>query len=132
MIVTTQNYTKSKVVITEKVNSETLLTVPDQGISIAELLANHTRGIQTPYPHRTPIWDGDEELPNIEKMDFVEIDELRESIKDEIKVKSKDYEELRKNELPKKYQKEKNEGVELLKNISDNISKLTPKSEGQS
>lgn len=56
-------------------------TVPDQTISLRELISNHTRGL--PIPEFLPLFS-DEEIPDINKMDLTEIDELRRSLRSEI------------------------------------------------
>jgi hypothetical protein len=56
-------------------------TVPDQTISLRELISNHTRGL--PIPEFLPLFS-EEEIPDINKMDLTEIDELRRSLRTEI------------------------------------------------
>ena len=56
-------------------------TVPDQTISLRELISNHTRGL--PIPEFIPLFS-EEEIPDINKMDLTEIDELRRSLRTEI------------------------------------------------
>lgn len=55
------------------------LTVPDQSLTLRELLTNYTRGQDLPYGKAEPqFFDEDTYIPNLEKMDLVDLQELAE------------------------------------------------------
>lgn len=56
-------------------NNGKSLTVPDQTMSIKELLRRHQNGMM-PQGYE-PVYDPDDELPDFRKMDLTEVDELR-------------------------------------------------------
>lgn len=59
-------------------------TVPNQVMTPSEMLQKFARGIPMPGTVREPIYS-DQELPDFDKMDFVEIQEWREENQSEIK-----------------------------------------------
>lgn len=55
-------------------------TIPDQSLTLRELLTNFTRGQGLPEVNKTPaFFDEQEFIPNIKKMDLVDIQELMET-----------------------------------------------------
>lgn len=56
-------------------NNGTTMTEPDATLSIKELLLNHT----TARPYREPIYLEEMEMPDLGRMDLVEIQEMYES-----------------------------------------------------
>lgn len=55
------------------------LTVPDQSLTLRELLTNYTRGQDLPLSNKTPaFFDDSTFIPDIKKMDLVDIQELME------------------------------------------------------
>lgn len=63
-------------------NTKPSMTVPDQALPMREILTRFAKGI--PVGVKTPVYNGEELLPDIKKMDLVDIQELKEAIKDEI------------------------------------------------
>lgn len=58
----------------------TVITVPDQTLSLKNLLINHTRGIPLMAQYKEPVYNGDILVPNPHTLDLVDIDELRSKI----------------------------------------------------
>lgn len=55
------------------------LTVPDQSLTLRELLVNYTRGQDLPYGKQQPaFFDEDVTIPDLKKMDLVDLQELAE------------------------------------------------------
>ena len=55
------------------------LTVPDQSLTLRQLLTNYTRGQDLPLSNKTPaFFDDTTFIPDIKKMDLVDIQELME------------------------------------------------------
>lgn len=59
-------------------NSQPSLTVPDQSLTVVQILKQHTKGITFPNG-KMELWEGDEELmPDLVGLDLSEIQDLRE------------------------------------------------------
>ena len=58
------------------------MTVPDQSMTIREIMDRHRRGL--PTDTRTPIFDDENDLPDIRKMDLSELHDLREKLNEEL------------------------------------------------
>lgn len=72
---TSQNYTPEAGYI----NASPSLTVPDQSLTLRELLTNYTRGQELPYGKQQPaFFDEDIDVPDLKRLDLVEIQELAE------------------------------------------------------
>lgn len=70
------------------------LTVPDQSLSLRELLTNYTRGHELPQNKAIPMYNENEFYPDIKKMDLVDIQELAQtnaSKAGELKKQLEDY-----------------------------------------
>lgn len=72
MFRTQYNYQVSEGVI----NTEPSMTVPDQSLSLRELLVNYTRGNDLPINKAVPVFSEDEHYPDLRKMDLVDLQEL--------------------------------------------------------
>lgn len=80
------------------------LTVPDQSMSLKEIIDRYQRGIPMNVAEHVPIYHGDEmELPDIRKMDLAEIQEMREQT-------LRDITRLR-HEAQQEYQQEQSERI---------------------
>jgi len=53
------------------------LTVPDQSLTLRELLTNYTRGQELPYNKTPAFFDESAYIPDLKKMDLVDIQELK-------------------------------------------------------
>lgn len=69
------------------------LTVPNEGLSIREILSRYARGIPFSGPVRNPQYDadddsvyGEEGMPDLRGMDYTEIQELYEQTTDRINL----------------------------------------------
>ena len=72
-----------------EVNNDPSLTIPDEALSIQEILVRHARGLPT-TGQRVPIYLGeDEEFPDPRKMDISEREALKKELKQEIKELTK-------------------------------------------
>lgn len=66
---------------TEKVGERNKLpskTVPDQSLSVREILDRYARGLPASGT-RQEIWDGEEDLPDPRTLDLADIQEMREA-----------------------------------------------------
>lgn len=59
------------------------MTVPDQSMSVQEILRRYASGL-SPLGERVPVYDGDEEVPDLKKMDLAEIEQLKKDTSDYI------------------------------------------------
>jgi hypothetical protein len=74
-----------------ELNTQPSKTIPDQTLPMREIMSRFVKGI--PVGVKVPVYNGEELLPDISRMDLVEIQEMKEAIKDEIstlKQKAKD------------------------------------------
>lgn len=63
-----------------EVNSGEIITVPDQSLTVREILDRHTRGLPTNVSVNTPLFDEDELiLPDPRTLDLVDRQELAEA-----------------------------------------------------
>lgn len=67
-----------------EVNTKPSMTIPDQTLPIREILARYAKGL--PVSVKTPIYEGeDNNLPDPRTLDLVDIQNLKEQVKEEIK-----------------------------------------------
>lgn len=65
-------------------NTKPSMTIPDQTLPIREILARYAKGL--PVSVKTPIYEGeDNNLPDPRTLDLVDIQNLKEAVKEEIK-----------------------------------------------
>lgn len=83
-----------------EVNTLPSETIPDQSMSVREILLRHSRGLSA-GGGRVPIYEGEEEfMPELANMDLAERQEYLEGIRDEIvEIKAKMAEAERKRRL---------------------------------
>lgn len=106
------NYDHTK--IRGEVNTKPSLTVPDQTMSIKEILERFARGL--PFQAgKVPIYEGEEEIPDLRTMDLADIQELTESAKENLENQKEKYAKLQKAKAAKK-QKEQEEYAEYQRN----------------
>ncbi len=74
-----------------EVNTLPSLTIPDQNMSIREIIERHTRGL--PINAFTPVYEGEDyDLPDPKTLDLTERQELAEKIKQEVEsIKSREW-----------------------------------------
>ena len=97
----------------DEVNTLPSLTIPEQNMSIRQIIDRYTRGL--PISGFTPIYDEENDLPDIRTLDLVERQELAEKYKEEVaSIRSREW---------KKPQDVENT-VENLKNDVENVPNL--------
>lgn len=67
-----------------ELNTKPSLTVPDQSMTIAEIMRRFAQGLPM-EGQKVPVYNGDTEVPDFRKMDLVDIQELRERNEENIK-----------------------------------------------
>ena len=55
-------------------------TQPDQALSLKELISRHSRGI--PIPKFEPVYDGENNLPDVSRMTAIELRQLQEDMEE--------------------------------------------------
>lgn len=58
-------------------------TIPDQSMSIKEILDRFARGLPLDG-YRVPVWDGEEDLPDFNRMDLADIENYMRNNQEEI------------------------------------------------
>lgn len=72
------------------------MTIPDQSLTVSELVERNRRGLPLGGA-KVPIWQENPEteyLPDIEKLDLAEIQEMKENVAAEIKEKQEQLQEF--------------------------------------
>lgn len=76
------------------------LTVPNQAMSIQEIMRRFAQGL-TVEGERVPVYNGEEELPDLKRMDLVDRQEFAEHVKETITESRKKLKELDEEEKKK-------------------------------
>lgn len=63
-------------------NSSPSLTTPDQSLSLREMLKRYSRGQSVPTFE--PVYDGEDQMPDVSTMSKIELEELRQDVLGEI------------------------------------------------
>lgn len=84
-------------VVGEK-NSGISLTVPDQALSVRQILERYARGLPL-GGQRTPVFDEDDDLPDVRTLDLSERQEMRERYVEELGELTKKIRENEKKSL---------------------------------
>lgn len=87
------------------------MTIPDQSMSVQEILLRHSRGLSVPGDGRVPQYFGDDVVPDLGRMDKIDLEMYRRNIAGEIV-------DLR-NRLKDEQEKKKAEQLLLLKQPSE-------------
>jgi hypothetical protein len=96
-----------------EVNDLPSLTVPDQTMSVKEILERYARGLPLGAGERVPMYDEEDDLPDPRTLDLVDRQELSEQFKSEIEYVRAQQEEARKKEAEGQVQpKEDGQGEE--------------------
>lgn len=73
-------------------------TIPDQSLSIKEILDRYSRGLGV-EGERFAVYHGDEdEMPVLQKMDLSEIQELQEDLAEYTRIKKEEYDKEKKEQ----------------------------------
>jgi hypothetical protein len=87
-------------------NNGKKLTVPDQAQGLNEMLARFRRG---EVPMKKSVYNNDAELPDLRKMDLVDVSELKNSISKKITDEKKEQSRIkRQHEIQKRTEHSKN------------------------
>lgn len=68
-------------------NSGELKTLPDESLSVRDILINHTRGIQVGFKPKQSAYNGEIFIPDVRKMDLVDQEEYLQKTKNEYNEK---------------------------------------------
>jgi len=94
-----------------QVNNEESKTIPDQTMTLRELLVRYAKGLPL-EGQKTPIWEGEEGFDvDPQKLDLAEIEELREKAEQELK----DINEKVKKEVAEKKAKKNKSSITDIK-----------------
>lgn len=95
-------------------------TVPDQSITVREMLKRHTQGLTNTGVSGVPIYNGDELIPDLSKMDLPTRQEYLDYVADQLVEVKNRLEEAAKNKKEAEYIKKVNDAVqEELKKMRD-------------
>lgn len=110
-------------------NNKVLITQPDMALTMRNILDNYTLGVGDPrLGGKVPIYHGeDEEVPDLNRMDFQEIHEMNLETKERVKELQEMEKEVTDGKLPKDFKKEVPETEKLLKEIKDTLKEQKPK-----
>lgn len=98
-------YTYPEFPSNNEINTQPSLTIPDQTMSIQEILSRYARGIE-PDNVRTPIYEGEDAMPDISKMDLADQQAFREAVEEELDgIKNHYAEKVKKAEEEKEARK---------------------------
>lgn len=98
-------YTENQKSIGE-INTRPSQTIPDQAMSVREMLDRHTRGLPMEGV-KVPIYDGENDIFNgvdPRKLDLTELQDLRDQVVDRIKEAKRLEKQAQKDEYTKKQQ----------------------------
>lgn len=113
-----------------EVNHSPSKTVPDQNLTVRELLIRHTRGLPIPASKSIPIYDEEDYgQPDFSIMDLAEIEQFQRDANEElleIAKRSRTAEFIKKRE-ERKRQSKPNQGTQALETVPTE-AKSTPKS----
>lgn len=86
ILVTTTNYDPLKNKTVHKYTGDDNIseTVPDQSMTIRDLLDRHQRGIITHVNEKTPFYDENVRYPDPRGLDLVDVQEMRKALRQEI------------------------------------------------
>lgn len=79
-------------------NNEPSLTVPDQTLTLRQLLLNHTRGHDLP-PERNAVYNEDFDIPDPRKLDLTDLENNRASLSEKKSSIESDLRQLKKMAL---------------------------------
>lgn len=62
------------------------MTIPDQSLTIPQLIARFTRGLPADVKNYVPVYNGENVYPDLDKLDLAEQQILREFARDQVKA----------------------------------------------
>lgn len=69
-----------------EVNNKPSLTLPDQSLTVKQMLDRQSKGLPYNVVTAEPMYYGEDEMPDLKKMDLSEIQDMREFIQEKIKT----------------------------------------------
>lgn len=103
-------YNSHKFMKTGEINTRPSKTIPDQTMSLKQLLERFARGIPAVGNASTPIYEGDDiDLPDIKKMDLAEIQALKDEVQSQIDEHRKAMNEAHQKDVKEKFEKNERE-----------------------
>lgn len=87
----------TRIPATTENNSSPSQTIPNEAMSIREILVRYARGLPI-NGSRVPIYDEENDLPDPRKMDLADWEALREQYKDELDQIRERYNQAKKNQ----------------------------------
>lgn len=85
-------------------------TIPDQSMSLREMVRRHQMGLPVPAGHQ-PIWDEEDQMPDFRTLDLAEIEEYKNKYLEKIQ----EIEENQKTVAQRRQEKKELEKIEALK-----------------
>jgi hypothetical protein len=124
MNITSQTYTPTEGVVTTLPSQ----TVPDQSLSLRELLLHYTRGGSLPNSEQSPaFFDENAFIPNLKKLDLVDIQEIMEDNAEKAEELQNNLKEIEKTKTLHKNKKEKDALTEQIKkDLADKSKQNNP------
>lgn len=68
-------------------------TVPDQTLPLRTILDRYARGLPISGSNLTPLFNGDQQLPDVKRLDISEIHQWKEYVREEIKHQQSELQE---------------------------------------
>lgn len=96
----------------EETNKKPSLVVPNEAMSIREILIRYSRGL--PIDSKVPMYDEENLLPDVKYMDLADLQTMRENIAAEIEQKKQQIKNQQ-DELNEKKQQQKAEQIRKLR-----------------
>lgn len=94
-----------------EVNKLSSMTIPDQTMSIQEILSRYARGL--PIEGKEPVYHGEEYVPDIKTMDLADRQELVEQHREHVDKLNRKFVEEESKRKAKKLSKEKDDQAAL-------------------
>lgn len=102
-------------------------TVPDQTLSLRTILERYAKGLPITGNKSEPLYYGDEDMPDINKMDISEIHDLKKAVESDIQQKKAELQNQQDAAIKAANEKRLNDEVE--KRIKDKESKKSDSKE---
>lgn len=121
-IVTPYNYVKPD----GQVFTEPTMTVPNQSMTVREIMLKHTMGETFEVSHNTPVYNGEKTLPDLSALSPVELMQYRESMQEEVIRLQSEYDEVNRKKMEAD-REELNRSMqqkddEIIKRLSERIA----------
>lgn len=95
-----------------EVNTLPSLTVPDETLTIREILIRYAKGLPISSSHREPIYNEDYDGENPMFLDLTEVDDLRDELQEKQQVLSKNLKTIENEKIKRKAKKEAQQSEE--------------------